>query len=178
MTISDIKDLIKNRRVELGLTLKDVAQAVGVSEGTVSRWESGNITNMKRNKIAALAKVLRISPTIIMGWNESVVSEDNSCYYLNPEAAKMAQEIYDNPQYKHELAGALHTQQLQQLTQRIGIRRCVEIKHHLWIDAAALQQAQRFAALRAAWVMVNCYRVGHGVSLHFLIGAEAGLQIA
>ena len=100
MTISDIKDLIKNRRVELGLTLKDVAQAVGVSEGTVSRWESGNITNMKRNKIAALAKVLRISPTIIMGWNESVVSEDNSCYYLNPEAAKMAQEIYDNPQYK------------------------------------------------------------------------------
>ena len=100
MTISDIKDLIKNRRVELGLTLKDVAQAVGVSEGTVSRWESGNITNMKRNKIAALAKVLRISPTIIMGWNESVVSEDNSCYYLNPEAAKMAEEIYDNPQYK------------------------------------------------------------------------------
>ena len=100
MTISDINDLIKNRRVELGLTLKDVAQAVGVSEGTVSRWESGNITNMKRNKIAALAKVLRISPTIIMGWNESVVSEDNSCYYLNPEAAKMAQEIYDNPQYK------------------------------------------------------------------------------
>ena len=100
MTISDIKDLIKNRRVELGLTLKDVAQAVGVSEGTVSRWESGNITNMKRNKIAALAKVLRISPTIIMGWNESVVFEDNSCYYLNPEAAKMAQEIYDNPQYK------------------------------------------------------------------------------
>lgn len=58
MTISDIKEIIKNRRIELGLTLKEVATAVGVSEGTVSRWESGNITNMKRNKIAALAKTL------------------------------------------------------------------------------------------------------------------------
>lgn len=43
MTISDIKEIIKNRRIELGLTLKEVATAVGVSEGTVSRWESGNI---------------------------------------------------------------------------------------------------------------------------------------
>ena len=63
MTISDIKEIIKNRRIELGLTLKEVATAVGVSEGTVSRWESGNITNMKRNKIAALAKTLQIPPT-------------------------------------------------------------------------------------------------------------------
>lgn len=43
MTISDIKKIIKNRREELGLTIKQIADAVGVSEGTVSRWESGNI---------------------------------------------------------------------------------------------------------------------------------------
>ena len=68
--------------------------------------------------------------------------------------------------------------QLQQLAQRPGIRWRLKIKHHLRIDAATLQQAQRFAALGAAWVMVNFYRVGHGVSLHFLIGTEASLQIA
>lgn len=27
-------------------------------------------------------------------------NETRRSYYLNPEAAKMAQEIYDNPQYK------------------------------------------------------------------------------
>ena len=63
-------ELIKNRRKELHLTMKDVADRVGVSEGTVSRWESGNIANMGRDKIAALAKVLKISPSIIAGYSD------------------------------------------------------------------------------------------------------------
>lgn len=70
MGISEIKDIIRNRRIELGLTMKEVAAAVGVSEGTVSRWEAGNISNMKRNRITALAKVLNIQPSIIMGFDE------------------------------------------------------------------------------------------------------------
>ena len=46
---------LTDRRKELELTMKQVAEAVGVSEGTVSRWESGAIANMKRDKIYALA---------------------------------------------------------------------------------------------------------------------------
>lgn len=98
MTISDIKEIIKNRRIELGLTLKEVATAVGVNEGTVSRWESGNITNMKRNKIAALAKTLQIPPTTIMGWEDDTQKQQE--YYLNPETAKLAQEIHDDPELR------------------------------------------------------------------------------
>lgn len=70
MNENKIKDIIKNRRLELGLTMLDVAKAVGVSEATVSRWESGDIDNMKRNRIAALSKVLRLSPNIIMGYKD------------------------------------------------------------------------------------------------------------
>lgn len=66
----EIKDIIKNRRIELGLTMAEVAKQVDVSEGTVSRWESGNISNMRRSKISALAKVLDLSPGVIMGWDE------------------------------------------------------------------------------------------------------------
>lgn len=69
-TTNGIKDVIKNRRKELDITQKDVAKAVGVTEATVSRWESGDIGDMKRSRIAALAKVLRISPNVIMGWKE------------------------------------------------------------------------------------------------------------
>lgn len=65
----EIKDILKARRTKLGLTQLDVANAVGVSEATVSRWESGDIANMKRSRIASLASVLKISPSIIMGWN-------------------------------------------------------------------------------------------------------------
>lgn len=62
----EIKDILKNRRIELHLTMKQVADLVGVSEGTISRWESGDIANMRRDKIGALANALQISPTVIM----------------------------------------------------------------------------------------------------------------
>jgi transcriptional regulator with XRE-family HTH domain len=61
----DIGALLKEKRIEKGLTQKDVAAAVGVSEGTVSRWESGKIENMRRDKINALANYLSIDPIII-----------------------------------------------------------------------------------------------------------------
>lgn len=66
----EIKDIIKTRRKELGLTQRQVADRVGVSEATVSRWETGNIANVKRSRIAQLAKALQISPSVIMGWEE------------------------------------------------------------------------------------------------------------
>ena len=67
-----IKNMLKTRRIELNLTMKQVAEAVGVSEGTVSRWESGEISNMKRSRIAALAKVLKIKPSDIIGVTSDV----------------------------------------------------------------------------------------------------------
>ena len=65
-----LHDDIKQRRIELGLTMADLAQLVGVSEATVSRWESGDIANMKRDKIVSLAKALHVSPSFIMEWDE------------------------------------------------------------------------------------------------------------
>lgn len=69
-----IQDIIKRRRTDLDLTLKQVAKALNVSEGTVSRYESGEIQNMGIDKIEALAKVLRCSPGFLMGWEESPLS--------------------------------------------------------------------------------------------------------
>ena len=61
---------IKKRRLELGLLINQVADAVGVSAATVSRWESGHIQNMKRNHVEALANVLRVSPYLLLGIEE------------------------------------------------------------------------------------------------------------
>lgn len=62
---------LADRRKELGLTQKDIAEAVGVSEATVSRWESGEIANMRRNRISALAKILHCSTDFVMTGEES-----------------------------------------------------------------------------------------------------------
>ena len=73
-----IQNLIKNRRKELGLTLLDIANACGVSEATVSRWESGDIVNMKRSRIAQLAKVLNVSPSLFIHDDYDVLINYNS----------------------------------------------------------------------------------------------------
>ena len=65
--IKSVGVLIRDRRTELRITQKEVADFVGVSEATVSRWESGHIDNMRRDRIAALSKILRLSPLDIMG---------------------------------------------------------------------------------------------------------------
>ena len=63
-------EVIRMRRKELKMTLKEVANAVGVSEATVSRWESGDIKNMRRDKIAALARALDVPPAVLMDWEQ------------------------------------------------------------------------------------------------------------
>lgn len=65
----EVKNILKKRRNELHLTLEDVAGRVGVSAATISRWESGDIANMRRDRIVSLAKALQLSPAVIMGWS-------------------------------------------------------------------------------------------------------------
>lgn len=65
----EICELMKQRRKDLGLTLDEVAQSVGVNQSTVSRWESGQIEEMKRGKIEKLADTLEINPALLMGWD-------------------------------------------------------------------------------------------------------------
>lgn len=61
----EIKDIIRNKRLERGYTMKQLADKVGVSEATVSRWESGHLSTMKHTKIALLADALGISPVLL-----------------------------------------------------------------------------------------------------------------
>lgn len=58
----DIGKMINQRRTELKLTLEQVGQAVGVGKSTVKKWEDGYISNMRRDKIALLAKALKMNP--------------------------------------------------------------------------------------------------------------------
>lgn len=76
---------LKDRRKQLKLTQKQVAKFVDVSEATVSRWESGDIENMKRDKIAALAEILETTPAFIMSGrveNTTISEEKQKLLFL------------------------------------------------------------------------------------------------
>lgn len=69
---------IKTLRQEKGLTLEQVADIVGVGKSTVRKWETGMIANMRRDKIADLAKALGTTPAYLMGWEEEDSVKESS----------------------------------------------------------------------------------------------------
>lgn len=85
----ELKDIIKKRREELGLTYEQLGNLVGVGKSTVRKWETGMIENMRRDNIVALAKALNISPAIIMGW-ETIDSDCNN--NLSKEEATLLED--------------------------------------------------------------------------------------
>ena len=69
---------IRTLRQEKGLTLEQVAEVVGVGRSTVRKWETGMIANMRRDKIADLAKALGTTPAYLMGWQEENAKKELS----------------------------------------------------------------------------------------------------
>lgn len=98
----DIGSRIKKRRIEIGLTLKDIASALNIAESTVSRYESKDIQNMGIDKVKDLAEVLKCTPAYLMGWEEtpSLLSGKDAIWLkkihlLYPEDEKAVEEIVD-----------------------------------------------------------------------------------
>ena len=77
MSGSDMSRRIKELRKARNMTLEDVAKIVGVGKSTVRKWETGMIENMRRDKIAALAKALGTTPVSLMGWIEEEEEQKN-----------------------------------------------------------------------------------------------------
>lgn len=81
--MNEIGDLIRSRRKELGLTLEEVGNAVGVSKSTVKKWEDGYISNMRRDKIQSLAKILQINPVRLLGVKVTHMLQPDDPRFMN-----------------------------------------------------------------------------------------------
>lgn len=66
---SELSRKIKELRLVRDMTLEQVANIVGVGKSTVRKWETGDISNMRIDKVDSLAKALGVSPVYLMGWN-------------------------------------------------------------------------------------------------------------
>lgn len=65
-----LNERIKEMRTKRDLTLLQLAEALGVKEATVQRYESGEIKNIKHETIVAIANILNCSPVYLMGWSD------------------------------------------------------------------------------------------------------------
>lgn len=85
---------IKQLRQDRGLTLEQVAEVVGVGKSTVRKWETGMIANMRRDKIADLAKALGTTPAYLMGWKEEEDKKDSPNDLPITEGEKMLLNLF------------------------------------------------------------------------------------
>lgn len=67
LTPIEIGKRMHDRRLELGLTLQDVADRVSVQNSTIYRYEKGLIKRVKLPVIEAIASALQISPGYLVG---------------------------------------------------------------------------------------------------------------
>lgn len=80
MSIGDnmsIGERIKNRRLELGLSVDEVAEKIGKNRATVYRYESSEIEDLPTSVLEPLSKVLMTSPAYLMGWDREPDELDN-----------------------------------------------------------------------------------------------------
>ena len=67
-TLEVLRQRIKRMRTRKDLTLKEVANYLGIKEATAQRYESGEIKNIPYDNIVLMAKLFDCSPQYLMGW--------------------------------------------------------------------------------------------------------------
>lgn len=67
-----IGERIEQRRKELGLTLDDIAQEIGVARSTIQRYEKGTIEKIKLPVIEAIARYMSVDPAWLCGKSDDM----------------------------------------------------------------------------------------------------------
>lgn len=62
--------IIKQLRQTRGLTQEEVGNVIGVTKGTILKYEKGETQNMKRSNIKLLADFFGVSPSYLMGMTD------------------------------------------------------------------------------------------------------------
>jgi len=85
----EFKNVLKELRTKKGLSQAELAEKLGFSTGLIGMYESGK-RKPSDEALEALADFFNISIDYLMG------KDDKSVYYLDPDTAELAQEIYDD----------------------------------------------------------------------------------
>ena len=86
---------LRKRRLDMGLTLQEVADVVGISMSAVQKYEKGKIKNIYISTIELFSKALHCSPLYLLGWiNTPNVSttEADKLKNLSPENQEKVKE--------------------------------------------------------------------------------------
>lgn len=67
-----VGERIKELRTSLGLSQVDFADKINVSKQTLYKYENNIITNIPSDKIESVARIGKVSPAYLMGWEPAI----------------------------------------------------------------------------------------------------------
>lgn len=88
MNYIEIGKKLKSRRKALNLTQSALAEKVGLTESSISRYEAGRISTMPTSTVKRICEVLNIEPSELLG-----LTPENSFEYDLKEILKMADDL-------------------------------------------------------------------------------------
>lgn len=91
---------IKELRLAAGLTQEELGEKLGLQKSAIAKYENGRVENIKRSTIQAMADLFGVRPSYILGFDDEEDEPNTVTYYIDPEAAEIAQEVYDRPELK------------------------------------------------------------------------------
>ena len=71
-------DRIRDLRIKKGLTQEELGTLIGVQKSAIKKYEDGTVQNIKRSNIQVLANALGVTPSYLMGWDETPESAHQS----------------------------------------------------------------------------------------------------
>ena len=93
MKYENIGKTIKDRRLELGLSLEDVGKSLGVNRTTVMRWEKGDIASLKTSHVYLLSKILYLPTETLLGLNSTTPIENGEIIKHRVRIQNLIQEV-------------------------------------------------------------------------------------
>lgn len=121
---------IENRRKELGFTLDDIAQEIGVAKSTIQRYEKGTIEKIKLPVIEAIARVISVNLAWLCGKSDIMEPENNQT--LNYKLPANVQ--YLNPMGRVPLVGKIACGT--PILAEQNIEEYIDLPHHIRADFA------------------------------------------
>ena len=84
----ELANRLRSKRLENNLSLQEVADKLGISKVTVSRYETLDITNIPSDKIEGMAKLYNTTPAYLMGWEDERIFRNQVVHGVDIPAEK------------------------------------------------------------------------------------------
>lgn len=113
----NIGERIRQRRIELNLSVEEVAKRLGKNRATVYRYENSDIENLPAPILEPLAKILETSPSYLMGWYDTPNIIEILIKNLNKYLADYPIKFHSNMIYLNELDNMIQDNELDDMIQ-------------------------------------------------------------